>query len=191
MGGPSFFDQGNEQGAGFLQCAQAEGAAGGGVGVTLDGGVGGDDQDAAGFRGCAGGCGAGLDDAQHGDGDGLLNGVKSQGAGGVAGNDQKLGVLLLNQEPGALGGIAGDGAPGLGAVGKPGGVANEGETGLGKAPDEGAKTVSPPKPESKTPMVGGVTEAIVSGLAPGWLPWGCVTGGFLRMGRRRWPDRCG
>ena len=92
--GPAFFDEGDEQGAGFLDGAQAEGLAGGGVGVALDGGVGGDDQDVAGFGGGAGGCCAGLDDAEDGNGDGVLNGVEGEGAGGVAGDDEEFGALL-------------------------------------------------------------------------------------------------
>jgi hypothetical protein len=48
MVGPAFLDQRNEQRAGFLKGAQALGAAGGGVGVALHGGVGGDDQHVAG-----------------------------------------------------------------------------------------------------------------------------------------------
>ena len=53
--GPAFFNQGDEEGAGFLDGAQAEGLAGGGVGVAVDGGVGGDDEDVAGAGGGAGG----------------------------------------------------------------------------------------------------------------------------------------
>ena len=113
--------------------------AGGGVGVALDGGVGGDDQDVAGVGGGAGGLCAGLDDAEDGDGDGVLNGVECQGAGGVAGDDEELGALLADQELGALGGVAGDGAAGLGAVREAGGVAEEGEAGLRHALDEGAQ----------------------------------------------------
>ena len=133
MIGPALFDQGNEQGAGFLDGAQALGVAGGGVGVALHGGVGGDDQHVAGAGGGAGGGGAGLDDAEDGNGDGVLNGVEGQGAGGVAGDDEELGALLADQELRALGGVAGDGAAGLGAVGQAGGVAEEGEAGLRQA----------------------------------------------------------
>ena len=131
--GPAFFDEGDEQGAGLLNGAEAEGLAGGEIGVALDGGVGGDDQDVAGFGGGAGGGGAGLDDAEDGNGDCVLNGVEGEGAGGVAGDDEELGALLADQELRALGGVAGDGAAGLGAVGEAGGVAEEGEAGLGHA----------------------------------------------------------
>jgi hypothetical protein len=66
--GPAFFDEGNEQRAGFLKGAEAQGAAGGGVGVAVHGGVGGDDQHVAGAGGGAGGRCAGLDDAEDGNG---------------------------------------------------------------------------------------------------------------------------
>ena len=81
--------------------------------MALDGGVGGDDQNVAGAGGGSGGCSPGFNDAENGDGDGGLNGVESQGAGGVAGDDEELGALLLDQEAGALGGVAGDGAAGF------------------------------------------------------------------------------
>ena len=107
--------------------------------MALDGGVGGDDEDVAGFGGGAGGIRAGLDDAEDGNGDGVLNGVEGEGAGGVAGDDEELGALLADQELRALGGVAGDGAAGLGAVGQAGGVAEKGEAGLRHAVDEGAE----------------------------------------------------
>ena len=125
--GPALLDQRDEQRAGFFQGTKAHGAAGGGVGVALDGGAGGNDQHVAGARGLAGGGGAGLDDAQNGDGHGVLNGVQSQGAGGVAGDHQELCTLLADEELSALGGVAGDGAAGLGAVGQAGRVAEKGE----------------------------------------------------------------
>jgi hypothetical protein len=62
--------------------------------------------------------------------------------------------LLADQELGALGGVARNGAARLGAVGQAGGVAEKGEPGLRQALDERARTVRPPNPESKTPMVG-------------------------------------
>ena len=89
----------------------------------------------------AGGFGAGLDDAEDGDrgGHGFLDGVEGEGAGGVAGDDEVVGALLVDEESGAFGGVAGDGAAGLGAVGEAGGVADEGEAGLRGAADEGAQ----------------------------------------------------
>ncbi len=66
VAGPALLDQGDEQGAGHFQGAKAAGGAGGGVGVALHGGVGGDDQDVAGVGGGAGGLGSRLDDAQDG-----------------------------------------------------------------------------------------------------------------------------
>ena len=41
---PAFFDEGDEQWAGFLKGAKAVVLAGGGVGVAVDGGIGGDDE---------------------------------------------------------------------------------------------------------------------------------------------------
>ena len=86
------------------------------------------------FEAASRGLGAGFDDANDGNGrDRFLDGVEGEGAGGVAGDDEVFGALLLDQEPGALGGVAGDGAAGLGAVGETGGVADEGEAGLREA----------------------------------------------------------
>src|ERR1700722_13014258 len=95
--------------------------------MTVDGGVSGDDQHIAGEAGGARGCGARLDDAENWLSDGFLDGVEGQRTGGVAGDDEEVSVLLFNQEPRALSGVAGDGATGLGAVGQAGGVANEGK----------------------------------------------------------------
>jgi hypothetical protein len=94
--GPAFFDQGDEERAGFFEDAEASGAAGSGVGVALDGGVGGDDQRVAGLGCGAGGDGAGLDDAEDGDGDGGLDGVEGEGAGGVAGDDEEFCALPVD-----------------------------------------------------------------------------------------------
>ncbi len=124
--------RGTSRGQAFSRARRPQGTAGGGVGVALHGGVGGDDEDVAGAGGGAGGGGAGLDDAQHGDGHGVLNGVEGQGAGGVAGDDEEFCALLVDQEAGAFSGVAGDGAAGLGAVGEAGGVAEEGEAGAGQ-----------------------------------------------------------
>ncbi len=139
VAGPSLFDQWDEQRTGFLDGAEAEGLAGAEIGVALDGGVGGDDEDVAGFRGSAGGGGAGLDDSENGDGNGVLDGVEGQCAGGVAGDDEEFGALFADQKLRALGGVAGDGAAGLGAVGQAGGVAEEREAGLRQAGDERAE----------------------------------------------------
>ena len=52
----------------------------------------------------------------------MLNVFESKGGGGVAGDDEEIGALFV-QEPGARDGVAGDGLAGLGAVGQTGGVA--------------------------------------------------------------------
>src|ERR1035438_619923 len=62
---PSFLDQRDEQRTGLFQRAHAPCAAGGRVGVALDGGAGGDDQHVAGARGGAGSIRARFNDAQH------------------------------------------------------------------------------------------------------------------------------
>lgn len=136
VAGPSFFDEGNQQRAGFLKSTQILSGAGGLVGVALHGGVGGDDQNVAGF-GCGAGCfGSGFNDAQDRDGHGVLDGVEGEGAGGVAGDDQEFGTLLADEELGAFDGITGDCAAGLGSVGKTRGVADEGEASMRKLGDE-------------------------------------------------------
>ena len=137
---PAFFNEGDEERAGFFEGAKAPGPAGCSVGVALYGGIGGDDEDVAGFGCSVGGLGAGLNDADDGDGrDGFLDGVEGEGTGGVAGDDEVFGALLLDQETGALGGVAGDGAARLGTVGEAGGVADEGKVCLWCAGDEGAQ----------------------------------------------------
>ncbi len=133
MVGPALLDQRHEQRAGLLEGAQAPRLAGSGVGVALHGGVGGDDQHVAGARGGAGRGRAGLDDAQHRDRHGVLDGVERQGAGGVAGDHQEFCALLADQELRAFSGIAGDGAARFGAVGQPRRVAEESEARLGQA----------------------------------------------------------
>ncbi len=68
-----------------------------------------------------------------------LNGVQRQGAGGIAGDDDKLGTLLADEELHALNSVAGDGAAGLGAVGQAGGIAEKGELGLRQAAEQGTQ----------------------------------------------------
>jgi len=98
-----------------------------------------DDEDVAGAGGATRGGGAGVDYAEDWNGNGVLDGVEGQGAGGVAGDDEELGALFTDQELGALCGVAGDGAAGLGAVGETGGVAEEGKPGAGETLDECAE----------------------------------------------------
>ena len=119
------------------------GRSSGGIGVALHGGVGGDDQYVAGMGSGAGGGRAGLDDAEHGNGNRVLNGVESQGAGGIAGDDEELGALFFDQELRALRRIAGDGAAGFGAIGQTGRVADESEAGVRQACDQGAQDGEP------------------------------------------------
>jgi hypothetical protein len=120
---PAFFDERDEQGAGLLGGVEAEGGEGTGVGVGLDGGGGGEYEGAAGGRrGGEGGFGSGLDDADDRDGQGLLELGQRERGGGVAGDDEEVGSLRV-EELCTLDGVAGDGLAGLGAVGEAGGVA--------------------------------------------------------------------
>src|SRR6185312_6750991 len=177
---PAFFYERNEKGASLFSGGEAEGGEGAGVGVGLDRGGCGEDED-LGWRGwsnrrsfdcgthdsavspfaqddnlfifaqnvnrfifawwddiCAwlddnfsiglgdcggeGGFGPGLDDSDDRDGEGLLDVGEGEGGGGVAGDDEQVGSLIV-EEPCARDGVAGDGLAGLGAVGEAGGVA--------------------------------------------------------------------
>jgi hypothetical protein len=77
--------------------------------------------------------GAGFDDSDDRDGDGLADVFQGEGGGGVAGNDEEFGALFV-EELCAGDGIAGDGFAGFGAVGEAGGVA---EVDVVRAGDEG------------------------------------------------------
>ena len=167
MIGPAFFDEGDKKRAGFLESAKAMGLAGGGVGVALNGGIGGDDENVAGLRRPVCGLGTGLDDAEDGDRDGFFDVVEREGAGGVAGDDEVVGALFLNQETRALGGIAGDGAAGLGAIGKARGIADESVVCLGGESYEGAQD-------------GEAAEAGIEDADGGW--------GELRLGHGLFPS---
>ena len=100
------------------------------VGMALHGGVGGDHQHVARSRGASSRFGARLNDAENRDRHGVLDGVEGQRAGGVAGDDEELGALLAHQELRAFGGVAGDGAARLGAVGQARRVAEKGKARL-------------------------------------------------------------
>ena len=69
-----------------------------------------------------GGLGSGFDYADDGDGQGALDVFEGEGGGGVAGYDEQVGALFV-EEPGAGDGVTGDGFVGLGAVREAGGVA--------------------------------------------------------------------
>ncbi len=108
--GPAFFNEGDEKGTGFLNGTQILAGAGGLVGMALHGGVGGDDEDVAGFGGSACGGGSGLDDAKDGDGHCVLYGVEGESAGRVAGDDEEFGALFADEELGTFDGVTSDGA---------------------------------------------------------------------------------
>ena len=129
------------------------------VGVGLDGGGCGEDQDVGVFenlRGCGrnrgalrfaqndgsfilgDGVGSGLDYAENRDGGGFgLYLGEGEGRGGVAGYDEDVGALI-EEETGAGDGVAGDGLAGFGAVGETGGVTEVDVVGVGDQGQEGA-----------------------------------------------------
>jgi hypothetical protein len=165
---PTLFDEGDEERTGFFACRQAKGVEGAGVGMRLDRGVGGEDEDvvlgrdgrryernagalrvaqndrhscAVGeniHRGGEGGLGAGLDYADDGDGQGVLNVFKGESSGGVAGDDEEVGALAV-KELCAGDGVAGDGLAGLGTVGQAGGVAQVDVVGPGDQGQQSAE----------------------------------------------------
>src|SRR5271170_7593445 len=85
-----------------------------------------------------GGLGAGFDYADDGDGQGLLDVFEGQGGGGVAGDDEEVGALLV-EELCAGDRVASDSLSGLGAVGEPGGVAEEDVVGAGDEREKRSK----------------------------------------------------
>ena len=80
--------------------------------------------------------GSGFYYADDGDGQGLLDVFEGKGGCGVAGDDEQVRALFV-EELGAGDGVTGDGFVGLGAVGKPGGVAEVDVVGVG---DEGKQS---------------------------------------------------
>ena len=85
-----------------------------------------------------GSVGAGLDYADDGDGQGSLDVFEGQGGGGVAGDDEQVGALFV-EELCAGDGVAGDGFVGLGAVGETGGVAKVDVVGVGDQREQSAE----------------------------------------------------
>lgn len=81
--------------------------------------------------------GSGLNDAYDGDGKDLPDVFESKGSSGVAGDDEQVCTLFL-QELCAGDGVAGDGFVGLGTVGEAGGVA---EIDVARSGDEREKGV--------------------------------------------------
>jgi hypothetical protein len=86
----------------------------------------------------AGGLGAGFDDADDGDREGALDVFKGKSGGGVAGDDEKVGTLLVEKLC-AGDGVACDGFAGLGAIRKPGGIAEVDVVSAGDQGQQGAE----------------------------------------------------
>ena len=119
---PAFFDERDEEWAGLLGGVEAAGLAVGAIGVGLDRGCRGEDEGICGGVVLVGHLDDGVDYAgdRNGDGGGDLG--QGEGGGGVAGDDEVAGTLLV-EELCALYCISCDGGLGFGAVGETGGVA--------------------------------------------------------------------
>jgi hypothetical protein len=79
-----------------------------------------------------------LDDADDGDGQGALDVFEGEGGGGVAGDDEEFGSLLV-EELCAGDGVAGDSLVRFGAVGETRGVAEVDVAGVGDEGQEGSE----------------------------------------------------
>jgi hypothetical protein len=90
------------------------------------------------FMRLRGGLSAGFDYADDGDGQGLLDVFEREGGGGVAGDDEEFGALIV-EEFCAGDSVAGDGVARLRAVGKAGGVAEVDVVGIGLEREQGAE----------------------------------------------------
>lgn len=132
---PTFFDERDEQWAGFFDGVEAAFGAGGGVGVAFDGGGGGDDHDVSGVGVGFGGVGAGFNDAEYGNWGGGADVVEGERGGGVACDDKVLRALIEEEFCGGDG-VAGDGLAGFCAVGEACGVAEVEEFGGGNVTKE-------------------------------------------------------
>ena len=135
---PAFFNQRNQKRTGFFDSAQAALVAGRGVGVAVNGGRGGHNEDVARFGGGLGGVGSGFDNSDDGHRDGVTNRVQGKSGGSVAGDDEEVGALFV-EELCAGDGIAGYGFVGFGAVGEAGGVAQVDVVGFGDEREKSAE----------------------------------------------------
>ena len=79
-----------------------------------------------------------MDDSDDGDGEGGLDIWQGESGGGVAGDDEEVCPLLV-EEFCAGDGVSGDGLLGLGAVGEAGGVAEVDVVGCGDEGEQGAE----------------------------------------------------
>ena len=81
---------------------------------------------------------SGFDYTDDGDGQGQLDVFEGEGGGGVAGDDEELGSLFV-EELCALDGVAGDGLAGLGAIGETSGIAEVDVAGVGNEREQGTE----------------------------------------------------
>src|ERR1019366_3627514 len=94
---PPLFDQRHQQRAGFLGGAEAMGGGVGAVGVRLHGGGGGENENVGVWMPLLRGFDDRLDDAGYGDADGGLDLGHREGGGGIAGDDEVVGAMGLEE----------------------------------------------------------------------------------------------
>ena len=176
--GPAFFDEWNQERAGFFCGAETACLAVEAVGVRLDGCGGGEDE---GFGLRVAGLGpvdARRYDTDDRNGDGLDDLLHGQGGGGVAGDYQVV-CALSGQETCAFHGVTGDGLLGLGSIGETGGIAQVEVMGSRDALKQGAENGEAAEAGVED-SYGGGREGHYSGLpsaARGWMECaGSVTG---------------
>jgi hypothetical protein len=127
---PSFFDEGDEQRAGFFESGEASAGESALVGVTVNGGFGAENDCFASLTEGCGGVGAGLDDSDDRHAYRTANVEESERGCSVASDDQHVDAALLEELRGPDG-VAGDGLARLGTVGETGGVSEIEVVGVG------------------------------------------------------------
>jgi len=113
---PSFFNEGDEQRAGFFEGCEASAGESALVGVTADSRIGAENDCFASLTDGRGGVGAGLDHSDDGHTDCTANVKKRERGCGVASDDEHVDATLLEKLRGPDG-IAGDRLARFGAVG--------------------------------------------------------------------------
>ena len=159
---PTLLNKRDQQGTGFLDGSKALSMAGGSIGMALDSGVCGDNEDISRCR-CGTGClRAWFDHAEHRNGNSVLNCIEGEGTRRVAGNYQELGALFPDQKLCALDRVASDSATRLGAIWEACGVADESKTGAGQLCDQCAENGEPAEAGIEYANCGGGTEVSVT-----------------------------
>lgn len=135
---PSFFDEGDEQRAGFFESGEASTGESALVGVTADSRFGAENDCFASLTEGGGGVGAGLNHSYHWDANGSANIEKRERGRGVASDDEHVDALLLEELRGSDG-VTGDGLAGLGTVREASGVSEIEVVGVGDQVGESAE----------------------------------------------------